>query len=190
MRVFTVWSVMVSRAAMSALDRPWAMRTRTSASRAVSPSTERTGGALTRCRVSSAISLPVISGASSGGPPATTRTAWSSPGKVASLSRKPLAPAVSASYTYSSSPNVVRISAFVASPDAVTILRATSIPPGLGIRMCNRVTSGRSSAATRTACSPPSASPTTSMSSSVSSRRDDAVLTTAPRTAAGVSPPR
>ncbi|CAM5678570.1 hypothetical protein SBADM41S_06010 [Streptomyces badius] len=179
MWVFTVWSVMVSRSAMSALDNPRAIRTSTSASRAVSPSTERFGGALTRCRANSAMSRPVISGASRAWPPATTRTACSSSGKVASFSRKPLAPAVRASYTYSSRPNVVSISALVAPFDAATISRAASMPPRRGIRMSNRATSGRSSAAPATACTPSSASPTTSMSSCVFDRQANAVRTTA-----------
>jgi hypothetical protein len=47
----------------------------------------------------SAIRRLVIDGASSASPAATTRTAWTSSPPGASLSRKPLAPARSASYT-------------------------------------------------------------------------------------------
>ena len=48
-------------------------------------------------RANSAISRPVTFGASSPSPAATTRTAWISSSAGASLSRKPLAPARSAS---------------------------------------------------------------------------------------------
>ena len=63
-----------------------------------------------RSRVNSPIRRRVTAGASSASPAAITRTASNSRSAVTSLSRKPLAPARSASNTYSSRSNVVRIS--------------------------------------------------------------------------------
>ncbi len=179
MWVFTVWSVIVSRPAMSAFDRPCAIRTSTSTSRAVRSSTVRTGRAADRALMNCPISRLVISGDSSAFPAATTRTACRSSGNVASLSRKPPAPAASASYTYSSRPKVVSISTFVAPSEAARISRAASMPFLCGIRMSSSARSGRVSAATPTACAPSSASPTTSMSSWVPSRLTKPVRTTA-----------
>src|SRR6476619_5228601 len=60
-------------------------------------------------RTNSAITRRVTTGESSASPPATTWIASTSCSGGVSLSRKPLAPARSASYTYSSRSNVVRI---------------------------------------------------------------------------------
>ncbi len=85
---------------ISALDRPRAISRSTSVSRWVSALSGRGTGTLWRGRLAkSAISRRVTEGASSASPPATTCTACTSSAAVASLSRNPLAPARSASYT-------------------------------------------------------------------------------------------
>ena len=56
-------------------------------------------------------------GASRASPAATTRTAWTRSSRRTSLSRKPLAPARSASNTYSSRSNVVRMTTLTGSCD-------------------------------------------------------------------------
>ena len=65
----------------------------------------------------------------------------------ASLSRKPLAPARSASKTYSSRSNVVRISTRVDPPPPSRRRRVASIPSRSGMRTSISTTSGRSAAA-------------------------------------------
>ncbi len=148
MWVFTVWSVMVSRSAMSALDSPGRSgREHFRFAR---------GQPLDRALRRSADPLPGelgdepprdLGGQQGVAARATTRTACSSSGKVASFSRKPLAPAVRASYTYSSRPNVVSISALVAPRSTPRRSRAPRRCQPSRIRMSSSATSGRSSAA-------------------------------------------
>jgi hypothetical protein len=109
-----VCSAITSVALISALDMPRAMSASTSSSRGVSWASpgcwsDSGGEPASRdgWRAKSAISRRVTDGASSASPAATTRTACTSSAAGASLSRKPLAPARSASYTYSSRSNVV-----------------------------------------------------------------------------------
>ena len=99
--VLVVCSAMTRVSLISALDRPRAMSRSTSVSRLgerAEPGGDGRDVAPGR-RVKSAISRRVTDGASSASPAATTRTACTSSAAVASLSRKPLAPARSASYT-------------------------------------------------------------------------------------------
>src|SRR6266536_2011165 len=103
--VLTVSSAITRCAAISALDSPRAINMSTSVSRRVRPGTARRAAASAdggRARTKSAISRRVTPGARSASPAATTRTAATSSCSEQSLSRKPLAPAASASYTYSS----------------------------------------------------------------------------------------
>ena len=87
----------------------------------------------------------VTDGASSASPAATTRTASTSSSGGAFLSRKPLAPARSASKTYSSRSKVVRIDDPArGSPASCTIRRVASSPSMPGIWMSISTTSGRS----------------------------------------------
>jgi hypothetical protein len=96
--VLTVCSATTSRAAISALESPRATRASTSVSRWVSRSTlARLGPDGGPSRANSAISRRVTDGDSSASPAATTRTASARACAEASLSRKPLAPARSAS---------------------------------------------------------------------------------------------
>ena len=110
-------------------------------------------------------------------PAATTRTASASAWAEASLSTKPLAPARSASYTYSSRSKVVTTSTLGPLEASVhrsagggvqwwptAIRRVASSPFRTGMRTSMTTTSGRSSAALSTASWPLTASPTTSMS--------------------------
>ena len=84
-------------------------------------------------------------GASSASPSATTRTAASRSSGSVSFSRKPLAPARSASYTYSSRSNVVRISTRVAAVASSPVMRRVASSPSIsGMRMSISTTSGRS----------------------------------------------
>ncbi len=119
-------------------------------------------------RTNASITRRVTPGASSDSPAATTRTAAASSSAGASLSRKPEAPARSASKTYSSRSKVVSTSTLVSTPDS-TIRRVAAMPSSTGIRMSIRVTSGTSSETIATASSPLPASPTTSKSLSPSS---------------------
>jgi len=83
---------------ISVLDSPPAISRSTSVSRCVSESSACGTGRFARGRrAKSAMSRRVMDGASSPSPAATTRTAFTSSAAVASLSRKPLAPARSAS---------------------------------------------------------------------------------------------
>jgi hypothetical protein len=97
----TVSSVTTRRAAISGFDRPSATRRRTCVSRGVRVASAPVAGAsaLGRRRVNSLIRRRVTAGASRASPAAITRTASNSRSAVTSLSRKPLAPAHSASYT-------------------------------------------------------------------------------------------
>ncbi len=80
---------------------------------------------------------------------------------------KPLAPARSASYTYSSRSKVVSTSTRAAEP-AARMRRVASMPSTSGIRTSINTTSGENLVAALTACSPLAASPTTVMSGSAS----------------------
>ena len=79
----------------------------------------------------------VTAGASTASPAATARTASTTSRVGASLSRKPLAPARSASMMYSSSPKVVRISTRWRGSR-----RVASMPSMPGMRMSISTTSG------------------------------------------------
>ena len=81
----------------------------------------------------SSIRRRVTDGASSASPAATTRTAATSSSEGRSFSRNPLAPARSASYTYSSRSNVVRMSTRAGRLSAAS-RRVASIPSIVGIR--------------------------------------------------------
>ena len=98
--------------------------------------------------------------------PPGCRTAgrWAS----ASLSRKPLAPARSAAWAYSSRSKVVRISTRLVSPCS-TISRVASMPSMPGIRTSISTTSGASRRVSSSASRPSAASPTTDRSSCDSS---------------------
>src|SRR5205823_1514020 len=85
-----------------------------------------------------------------------------------SLSMKPLAPACSASYTYSSMSKVVSITTFVSIPSRSSRRRVASIPSSSGMRTSMSTTSGRSRCVSSIASRPSEASPTTSMSLSAS----------------------
>ena len=162
--VFTVVSLMKSSRPISAFDRPRARRRNTSSSRSVS--SPSSGGASWRgMRVKRAITRLVTLGERSASPAATVRIAARSCSGGSSLRTNPLAPARSASYTYSSRSNVVRtrIRAFLS---AERIRRVASSPSSSGMRMSIRTTVGSKRAAFSTASSPLLASATTSMSSS------------------------
>ena len=97
--VLTVVSLTISSAAISAFESPRATSLKTSSSRAVSSSIPFGGVARRRARRrrTPAIRRLVIDGASSASPCATTRMPAASCSGGTSLSRKPLAPARSAS---------------------------------------------------------------------------------------------
>ena len=79
------------------------------------------------------------------------------------FSRKPLAPARSAEYTYSSRSNVVRMSTRTPLVAAVRVIcRVASMPSISGIRTSISTTSGMCRRASSTASAPVPASPTTS----------------------------
>ena len=122
-----------------------------------------------RCLANSLIRRRVTVGASSASPAAMTRTAWKSCSAVTSLSRKPLAPAHSASYTYSSRSKVVRMTMRGRSEPGLASCRVASMPSTPGIRTSIRTTSGAVSVQTRTASDPSSAVPTTVKSGCVPS---------------------
>ena len=109
----------------------------------------------------------MIFGVISASPAATTLTAFSSSIGSVSFSRKPLAPARSASWTYSSRSNVVRMTTRVALSDSSPVIRRVASNPSMtGIRTSISITSGRSLAASATASAPLAAWPTTAMSGS------------------------
>src|SRR5690606_11428804 len=113
--VFTVVSLTTSSAAISAFDSPRATCASTSRSRSVSVSSpgggasSRTAGSRDANRSSS---RRVTLGATIASPAATIRIACTRSSGGESFSRNPLAPARTASITYSSRSNVVRISTF------------------------------------------------------------------------------
>ena len=118
-------------------------------------------------RTKDSISRRVTDGDSSESPWAMVRIPARSCSGATSLSRKPLAPAVSASKTYSSRSKVVRISTR-GGFGAAMIRRVASRPSMPGIRMSISAMSGRVRNAASTASAPSSASATTRMSGSVS----------------------
>src|SRR3954452_17849933 len=168
--VLTVVSETTSSSAISALESPRARSLNTSSSRAVSSSRPRGGSAgVGAALANSWIRRRVIDGASSASPSATTRMPATSCSGGTSLSRKPLAPARSASYTYSLRSKVVSISTRTGrSPAAAMMRRVASMPSSSGMRMSMSTTSGSRSLAIVTAWAPSEASPTTSRSSSAS----------------------
>ena len=110
----------------------------------------------------SAISRLVTDGASSASPAATTLTACTSSAAGASLSRKPLAPARSAWYTYSSRSNVVSMS-IRGPPSPLSSSRVAASPSMTGIRTSISTTSGVARRAIFTASAPSAASPATTI---------------------------
>src|SRR3984957_20274631 len=122
------------------------------------------------------MSRRVTLGARSASPAATTRIAFSSSSSGRLLSAKPLAPARSASKTYSSRSKVVRMSTRAPpGPGAEVICRVASIPSITGIRTSITTTSGARLPASSTACLPSAASPTTCRSFSASISEENAV---------------
>ncbi len=111
----------------------------------------------------SAIRRRVTLGAIKASPFATTRIAERISSNAMSLTRKPLAPARSEPYTYSSSSNVVSIRTCTSLVSAV-ICRVASMPSMSGMRMSITTTSGRASSTSRTASAPVPASPAISRS--------------------------
>src|SRR2546423_1682971 len=160
-----------SLAPISSLLSPCPTRARTSRSRWVSTASRSSATRVAiRSAVNWAIRRRVIRGASNASPAATTRMACNSSAGPASLSRKPLAPAWSASKTYASVSYVVRIRTRTCSrPRVRTIPLVALIPSSSGMRMSMSTTSGRVARARSTASAPLAASPTTVMSSSASS---------------------
>src|SRR6266545_255201 len=152
------------------------------------------GRSCRRRRAKSPINRRVTDGASNASPPATTRTPVIRSAPDASLSRKPLAPAPSASYTYSSRSNVVKMSTFgpggtlppstsdsaraagsapqrprLARDRPPTISAVAARPSSTGMRTSITTTSGDSWAHSSTAARPSPARPTTSMSGAADS---------------------
>ena len=84
-----------------------------------------------------------MEGASNAPPSATVRTAATISAGGMSLSTKPLAPARSALYTYSSGSNVVRITTRTSQSASSMIRDVASRPSISGMRMSMRITSGR-----------------------------------------------
>ena len=125
---------------ISALERPRAIR-RSTSSRARSARRAPVGGAGCGIRVNCLITRFVIAGERSASPGATVRIAASSCSGGSSLSTNPLAPARSASYTYSSRSNVVRIRIRAVS-SAARIRRVASSPSSSGMRMSISTTVG------------------------------------------------
>jgi hypothetical protein len=163
--VFAVAGLTNSRSAISSFDSPPATSPITSRSRSVSVSRPRSDWGSFARAANSSISRLVMPGERSASPPATTRTACTSSSGSVSLTRNPLAPDRMASNTYSSRPNVVRITTRTpARRWSAAIRRVASSPSVPGIRMSINRTSGVSSEASRAASSPSAASPTTSMS--------------------------
>src|SRR5487761_493705 len=150
--VLAVGSVTCNVVASSTLDRPRATSASTSRSRSVSSSRPQGVPAATGVRSAKcAMSRRVTLGASSASPPATVRMPLSSSSTGRLLSAKPLAPARSASKTYSSRSNVVRIS--TRDPVRSRAIRlVASIPSITGIRTAITMTSGARLAASSTAC--------------------------------------
>src|SRR5579875_1493033 len=140
-RIRLTWVLAVGRltcsvSARSALDSPRATSSSTSRSRTVSSS--RPLGVLPGGRARSvkcAMSRRVTLGARSASPAATVRIALSSSSSGRLFSAKPLAPARSASKTYSSRSNVVRMrTRGPPLPCPAVIRRVASMPSITGIR--------------------------------------------------------
>src|SRR5829696_9090391 len=192
--VRTVAGLSTRVSAISSLDRPVATQATISRSRSVrSPSlgcgATRRPPAPANCLITRRVTL----GDSSEPPSATTRTARSSSAGSASLSTKPLAPAASASKTYSSSSKVVSMTTRTpASAGSAVTSRSAASPSSTGIRTSISTTSGSVRRIAASPARPSSASATSSVSGSVSSsarrpiRTSGWSSTTATRT--GVTP--
>jgi hypothetical protein len=153
--VFTVVSLTTSSAAISALERPRAIRRNTSSSRAVRLASaaggSRSDGSGSR-EAKRSSSRRVTDGASRASPLATTRIASTRSSGGTSLSRNPLAPARRADTTCSSRSKVMRISTRAGSPVSTPASRlVASIPSMRGMRMSISTTSGCTWAARSTA---------------------------------------
>src|SRR5215472_5949511 len=121
--------------------------------------------------VNALINARVTLGASSASPPATTRIACSNSSGSRSLIRKPLAPALSAAKTFSSSSNVVSTTILMLSSSWSATIRLVAVSPSTsGILRSISTTSGLCWRASATAIPPLDASATTSMSAADSSR--------------------
>ena len=151
---------------MSAFVIPRPTATATSFSRSVSRLSRATAAVVRGVRPpvrTRPITVRVTEGDSIASPSATERiavTIWSG---AVSLSRKPSAPAASASSTNSSDSNVVSTITLGGSCAACSS-RVASRPLSTGIRMSIRTRSGSSSSHIVTPARPSPASPTTSMS--------------------------
>src|SRR6266508_185781 len=168
--VLAVAGLTTSRSAISSLDSPSAARAMTSRSRSVSASSAGVDAGCLDASAKRAISRRVTPGESSASPRATARRPWISSTGSVFFTRKPLAPARSASNTYSSRSKVVRITMRTAPRrSSAAILRVAPRPSSPGMRMSISTRSGSRLAVRATASSPSPASPTTSMSSCASS---------------------
>jgi hypothetical protein len=154
--------------AISVLLPPRASSTRTSRSRTVSEASRDGAGMVCGGRCANAsIRRRVTVGASMALPAAAARTAAMRSARGESLSRNPLAPARSASYTYSSRSKVVSMTTLGVCGPLVSS-RVASSPSMPGMRMSMSTTSGWCAAADATAAAPSAASPTTVMPSAAS----------------------
>ena len=153
--VLTVAGLMNRRSPIWSLFRPRATNVRISRSRSVSWSMPRAAspaGTPGRAATNVSMSRRVMDGSMSASPAATTRTADAISSGSASLRRKPPAPADSASYTYSSRSNVVRMSTCTSARTALErMARVASMPLTRGMRMSMSTTSGRRRSASCTA---------------------------------------
>jgi hypothetical protein len=169
--VLTVASLTNKVPAISVLLPPRASSTRTSRSRTVSEASRDGAGMVCGGRCANAsIRRRVTVGASMALPAAAARTAAMRSARGESLSRNPLAPARSASYTYSSRSKVVSMTTLgVCGPSEPPVSsRVASSPSMPGMRMSMSTTSGWCAAADATAAAPSAASPTTVMPSAAS----------------------
>ncbi len=161
--------LMNRRSPIWSLFKPRATSVRISRSRSVScdrPAAAAAAGVAGRVATNVSISRRVMDGSMSASPAATTWMAETISSGSASFSKKPPAPAESASYTYSSRSNVVRMSTCtLASAPFERMARVASMPLTRGMRMSMSTTSGCRRCASSTAWSPSRASPTTSMPS-------------------------
>ena len=144
----------LARARAARRSRRWRARARGGrAPRARARSARSRSGGTTSAASSAAkrsISRGVTAGEKSAPPPAATRIAARSCSSGASLSRNPLAPARSASNTYSSRSKVVSTRTRGAARRRAMIRRVASMPSTLGMRTSMSTTSGCSSRASAT----------------------------------------
>ena len=160
-------SLLPSSAAISVLLRPLATRRSTCSSLGLSGS----GSAVAaKARSTGARSMrSVSSGRSAVEPPTTSRNACTSVSGLIAFSRKPRAPARTASSKAAVSSKVVSSTTGIFSARAASA-RISPIPSSRGIRMSDRITSGCSRASSSSASAPSDASPTRRMSSCSASR--------------------